>query len=193
MRSPRWSRLDQVSLEGLLWALPGLALLQVVVHLVRSVRGDAVTSRGDLPEQLVTAGEPVTGAVTGAVVVQDPTAVQYAWTLAPMLVLLALAVVVARLLLGVVRSVRDGDPFRAVNARRLASLSTAVLAGGLLVQVVQGLAHARTIAPLLPDGPSSWTLDLQLWPVLAAGALFGFFAEVFARGARLREDVEGLV
>jgi hypothetical protein len=193
MRVTRWTRLDQVSLEGLLWLLPGLALLQVVVQLVRAARGDALTSRGHVPEQLVTAAEPVTGALSGAVVVQDPTAAQYAWALAPPLVLLVLAVVVARLLLGVVRSLRDGDPFSPANARRFAALSSVVIVGGVLLQCFQGVAHARTIAPLLSDGPASWTLDLELWPVLAGGALFGFLAEVFSRGARLREDVEGLV
>jgi hypothetical protein len=189
----RWTRWDQVSLEGLLWILPGLALLQVLVHGVRAARGDALTSRGHVPEQLVTAAEPVTGSLSGAVVVQDPSAAQYAWALAPLLVLLVLAVVVARLLLGVVRSLRDADPFAAVNARRFAALSSLVIVGGLLFQFLEGIAHARTIAPLLPDGPTTWTLDLELWPVLVGGALFGFLAEVFARGARLREDVEGLV
>jgi Protein of unknown function (DUF2975) len=193
MRAMRWSRWDQLSLEGLLWALPALALLQVVVQSVRTVRGDDLSSTGYLPDALVQRAEPVAGTLSGRVVVQDPTAAQYAWSLAPALVLLALAVVVARLLLGVVRSLRDGDPFTSQNARRLGWLSGVVLVGGLSFQFLAGVAHARTIAPLLPDGPTTWALELQLWPVLAAGALLGFLAEVFARGTRLREDVEGLV
>jgi hypothetical protein len=72
-------------------------------------------------------------------------------------------------------------------------LGSLVLVGGLAFQFLQGIAHARTIAPLLPDGSTTWALDLQLWPVLTAGALLAFLGEVFARGARLREDLEGLV
>ena len=189
----RWSRWDQLSLEGLLWALPGLALLQVLVQSVRAVRGDALSSTGYVPESLLRATEPVSGALSGRVVVSDPSAAQYAWSFGPALVLLALAVLVALLLLGVVRSLRDGDPFTTENARRLAGLSGVVIAGGLSFQLLAGIAHSRTIAPLLPDGSTTWELDLQLWPVLAASGLLAFLAEVFARGARLREDVEGLV
>ena len=193
MKVQRWSRTDQFALEGLLWVLPALALLQVVVQAVRAVRGDDLSTTGHVPEGLVRAAEPVTGALTGRVVVAGPPAAQYAWSLAPTVALLALAVVVVRLLLGVVRSLRDGDPFTTRNAGRLAALSVVVIVGGLAMQFLASVAHARTIAPLLPDGPTTWVLDLQLWPVLAASGLLGFLAEVFARGARLREDVEGLV
>ena len=73
MRLVRWSRWDQLSLEGLLWILPGLALLQLVVRLAEAARGDALTSTGHLPDQLVRTASPVAGPLTGGVVVQDPT------------------------------------------------------------------------------------------------------------------------
>lgn len=192
MRLTKWSRTDQAFLEGLLWALPGVALLKVLVDGLGALRGQPLEVTGSLPDDLAPTTELVTGPMTGTVVVQDPTAAQYGWDLAPSALLLLLAVVVARLLLGVVRSLRTGDPFTAANARRLTTLGILLIVSGTFVPVFQGIAFEAVLDPLLPDGPRTWTLELQLWPVLA-GILIGFLAEVFARGARLREDVEGLV
>ena len=193
MYARTWTRTDQVLLEGALWALPGIAALQVVLHGVRWLRGDALEVDGVLPDDLVRGADVVTGPVSGTVVVEEPSAAQHAWALAVLVVLLVLAVVVARLLLGVTRSLRTGDPFTTANARRLATLGIVIVVGGTLVQFLQGIAFEAVLDPLLPeDGPRTWTLDLAVWPVLT-GVLMFFLAEVFARGARLREDVEGLV
>jgi nitrogen fixation/metabolism regulation signal transduction histidine kinase len=152
---------------------------------------------GSLPDDLVGSAQLVSGSVAsgslaGTVVVQDATATQHGWALVPVVVLLVLAVVVTRLLLGVVRSLRTGDPFTTANARRLATLGTVIIVGGVLLPLVQAVAFQAVLEPLLLDAPPSWELDLHLWPALA-GVLVGFLAEVFSRGARLREDVEGLV
>ena len=187
-----WSRTDQVALEGVLWALPLAAGAAVVARVVDAVQGDPLEVTGSLPDELVGAAELVSGSLAGTVVVQDATAVQHGWALVPMVVLLVLAVVVARLLLGVVRSLRTGDPFTTANARRLARLGTVIIVGGVFLPLVQAIAFQVVLEPLLLDAPPSWQLDLHLWPVLV-GALVGFLAEVFSRGARLREDVEGLV
>jgi len=192
-----WSRTDQVALEGVLWALPLAAGAAVVARVVDAVQGDPLEVTGSLPDDLVVASEPVSGSLAsgslaGTVVVQDATAAQHGWALVPMVVLLVLAVVVARLLLGVVRSLRTGDPFTTANARRLATLGTVIVFGGVLLPLVQAVAVQAVLEPLLLDAPPSWELDLHLWPALA-GVLVGFLAEVFSRGARLREDVEGLV
>ena len=188
----RWSRVDQVLLEGILWVLPAAALLQVAVDGVRALRGRPLRVTGELPDDVVRSTDVVTGPFTGTVVVQDPTGTQYGWDLVPSVVLLVLAVVVARLLLGVVRSLRLGDPFTAANARRLATLSVVVIVGGVFLPFVQQVALEGVLDPLLADGPRTWRLDLALWPALT-GVLVGFLAEVFSRGTRLREDVEGLV
>ena len=192
MQVKRWSQVDQVLLEGILWVLPAAALLQVVVDAVRALRGRPLEVTGVLPDDVVRSTDLVTGPFTGTVVVEDPTGAQYGWDLVPSLVLLALAVVVARLLLGVVRSLRLGDPFTAANAKRLATLSVVVIVGGVLLPFVQQIALDGVLTPMLAEGPRTWTLDLALWPALT-GVLVGFLAEVFARGTRLREDVEGLV
>ena len=192
MRIKRWTRTDQAFLEGLLWALPGVALLQVLLQGVRSARGDALQTDGFVPEQLVPTTELVPGPLSGTVVIADPTATQYGWHLVPMVLLLVLAVVATRLLLGIARSLRTGDPFTAANAGRLTTLGIVVIVGGTFLPVFQSIAHYGVLDPLLTDAPGGGELELQLWPYLT-GMLVFFLAEVFRRGARLREDVEGLV
>ena len=187
-----WSGVDQVALEAVLWLLPVGVLLVVVLDAVRALRGRPLEVTGTLPDDLVPATELVQGPFVGTVVVQEPTAAQYGWYLVPSVLLLVLAVVTARLLLGIVRSLRIGDPFTAVNARRLATLGVVLIVGGTLLPTVRGIALHGVLDPLVVEGPSTWRLDLALWPALT-GILVGFLAEVFARGARLREDVEGLV
>jgi hypothetical protein len=184
--------MDQVFLEGLLWALPGLALLQVLVHTVQALRGDALEADGFVPQELVAPTEVVPGPLTGTVLISDPTAAQYGWNLLPMVLLLVLAGVATRLLLGVARSLRTGDPFTAANASRLHTLGILVIVGGSFLPVFQSIAHYGVLGPVLTGEAGSGTLDLQLWPFLT-GMLIFFLAEVFRRGARLREDVEGLV
>jgi hypothetical protein len=189
----RWSRLDQLSLEGLLWVLPGVAVLDVLRQLVLAARGDALVSTGRVPEELVPATEVVVDRLSGTVVVEDPSTAQYAWGLVPELLGVLLAVVAARLLLGLVRSLRTGDPFTVVNARRLTALGALVIVGGVCLSVVQGISHSTVLAPLVPDeGAMVWEFDLPLWPALV-GLFIGFLAEVLNRAVRLREDVEGLV
>lgn len=192
MKVKQWSRTDQVFLEGMLWALPGLAMLQALLQVVRALRGDPLPVTGSLPDDLVTPTQLVSGPFTGTVLVQDPSAAQYGWAVVPTVLLLVLAVVVARLLLGVARSLRAGDPFTTANARRLTTLAIVVIVGGTFLPIFQAVAVEGVLDPLLPGGPRSWTLDLRLWPLLC-GLLVFFLAEVFARGARLREDVEGLL
>jgi hypothetical protein len=192
MQLKRWSRIDQAFLESVLWALPALALVAVVVDGLRALRGRPLEVQGTLPDDVVPPTELVTGPFTGTVVVQDPTAAQYGWALLPSVLALVLAVVVARLLLGVARSLRTGDPFTPANARRLSTLGILLIVGGTFVPIFQSIAFEGVLDPLLPGQPRAWTLELQLWPVLT-GVLVGFLAEVFSRGARLREDVEGLV
>ncbi|CAN5161471.1 hypothetical protein BH24ACT10_BH24ACT10_09860 [soil metagenome] len=192
MKLKQWSRTDQVFLEGMLWALPGLAMLQAVLQVVRALRGDPLAVTGSLPDDLVTSTQLVSGPLTGTVLVQDPTAAQFGWALVPTVLLLVLAVLVARLLLGVARGLRAGDPFTTANARRLTTLAIIIVVGGTFLPIFQAIAFEGVLDPLVSGGPRSGTLDLQFWPYLC-GLLVFFLAEVFARGARLREDVEGLV
>jgi hypothetical protein len=95
---------------------------------------------------------------------------------------------VLRRLLAMVETVRDGDPFVAVNASRLQAIAWALLALQLLSLVVGGIGKAISTPahPLHLDAgfsPSGW-LAVLLTFVLA---------RVFAEATRMREDLEGTV
>ncbi len=92
-----------------------------------------------------------------------------------------------RALCGVMTSVRQGDPFDPRNARRAATIGWALLAiqlldlgFGVIVWVIE-----RTGADA-----ATWQPSIGGWlSVLVAFVL----AQVFAAGARLRDDLEGTV
>lgn len=193
MKPKRWSRIDQVVMEGLLYAVPALVLLAVAVKFVHAVWGDALEVTGPLPDELSRPAEGVIGPLFGTIVVDDPTAGQYFWDLLPLLLVLLLVTVTAWLLLGVVRGLRDGDPFTTANARRLTSLAVLVVVGGLVLQMFHSISQEVLLSAALPAGGERASVyEVSLWPA-AVGMLVFFLAEVFSRGARLREDVEGLV
>lgn len=192
MKVKRWSRTEQVFLEGLLYAVPALGVLAVGVRLLHAARGDALEVTGPLPEGLVRPPEGVTGPIYGTAVVRDPGASDYGWDLLPLLLALAVTTFAAFLLLGIARGLRDSDPFTAANARRLTSLAVLVTVGGLFLQVFHSISRDALLAAALPGQELVTVLELSFWPI-PVGMLVFFLAEVFARGARLREDVEGLV
>lgn len=95
---------------------------------------------------------------------------------------------VRRLLL----SVREGDPFTATNVRRLRSMGFLLLVGLPLANGLSQVLDAR-LAETSPAGSLGNTFNLELGPgpLVALGVFV--LAEVFAHGARLRDDVEGTV
>lgn len=108
------------------------------------------------------------------------------------LVVVALGLSILWLVRRLLLSVREGDPFTTANVRRLRAIGFLLVIGfpigGVIVQFLEGwLASGSSVGELgttfLPDvsGP------------LVAGLGVFTLAEVFAHGARLREDVEGTV
>lgn len=189
----RWSRIDQLFFEGLLYAVPGLVLVLVAARVVRAWHGDPLEVTGPLPASVAAPPEGVTGPLSGTVVLSTPSTGDHVVALLPGLLGLVLAVTAAWLLLGIARGLRAGDPFTRANARRLSSLAVLVVVGGLLMTTTQAISTEALMAAALPgaeDRPSVY--EVSLWPFPVAMFVF-FLAEVFARGARLREDVEGLV
>jgi len=93
-----------------------------------------------------------------------------------------------RRLVAMVQSVRDGDPFVAVNARHLQVIAWILVAQqvlSILIGIV-GEAISTPAHPLHLDAgfsPSGW-LAVLLTFVLA---------QVFAKGASMRQDLEGTV
>ena len=91
-------------------------------------------------------------------------------------------------LLAMVGSVRVGDPFIAANAYRLRTIAWALLALQLLGLVVAAIA--RTIST--PAHPVDLDPGVSINGWLAVLLTF-ILARIFAEGALMREDLEGVV
>lgn len=101
-------------------------------------------------------------------------------------------ILVLLLLLRIVRTLRVGDPFVLANARRLRLIALAVAVGGtgasaLLAWGEHLVLSDAAIAPLVHE-----QLHITFLPLIAGlGVLL--LAEVFRRGALMRDDLQGLV
>jgi len=101
-----------------------------------------------------------------------------------------LAYVILTRLASIVETVRIGDPFVALNAKRLETIAWALL-GLQLLRLVVGFVIsvvAKQAEPLHID--INWDFSIVGW--LAVLLLF-VLARVFEHGARMREDLEGTV
>ena len=192
MRWNRWSKGDQVGLEGLLYAVVGLGAVSVVPRLAGAVRGEPIPLTSELPEELVRPAAGVEGPLTGTVVLEDPSAGHQLLALVPPLLTVLLIATGAALLLGVVRALRAGDPFTPASARRLTWLALLLAIGGPVLQLVDDLVRSALLSQVATASHLPSTFTLSLWP-LAAGLVVAFVAEVFTRGTALRAEVEGLV
>jgi ABC-type transport system involved in multi-copper enzyme maturation permease subunit len=95
---------------------------------------------------------------------------------------------VLKRLRAMVETVRNGDPFVSANADRLQTIAWVLLALQILSLVIGGIGHAISTSdhPLHLDAgfPTNGWLAVILTFVLA---------RVFAKGALMREDLEGTV
>jgi hypothetical protein len=96
----------------------------------------------------------------------------------------------------VMRSVVRGNPFGPANVLRLRSLGSILVLGGIVVNFVN-YALQNILFNELPQFPS---IELASGPfspvpgaVLLAGLIVFVFAEIYAHGSRLRDDVEGTI
>lgn len=106
-----------------------------------------------------------------------------------------LALAVLWLLLKIVRSVGDGDPFVVANARRMQIMGFVIAIGGVVIEAIRTAAEINAldrVERMVPGLMTEWAFEMSFLPV-AAGILLIGLAEVFRQGARLRADVEGLV
>lgn len=215
MSRVRWNRWDQAVFEGLLVAaiavvlviglLPALATgsglcaarriskcesrIFVEAYLDRSLpltEGGLVSPRGER------AGIVGIGETTVTLIFADPTPAQRLLYAIPMALGWVVTLLVLMLLLGIARTLRSGDPFVAGNARRVTAIAVLALIGGIATQVVDQFVKAELLqAPGVPEQITP-VFELSFLPVIV-GLPLAFFAEVFRRGTKLREDVEGLV
>ena len=139
------------------------------------------------------------GPVTVSVDVHDPSTMQRVIAAVPVLVWWALVAVVLWLLRRVVRTAAKGDPFQRTNVTTLRWLGAIFLLGFPLATFVERLfaewffsADVWTGGPLPPGGVATEGPLLSGPAILAAVSVFAL-AEVFAYGARLREDVDATI
>jgi hypothetical protein len=130
----------------------------------------------------------------------DPSLTQRVIATVPIFVWWALALVVLWLLRKVARSAAKEDPFHASNVTRLRWLGALFLLGFPFATIVDGYfrdllfsADVWTGGPLPPGGiATGFEVVVSAPAIMAAVCLFAL-AEVFAYGARLREDVDATI
>jgi hypothetical protein len=100
------------------------------------------------------------------------------------------------LLAAVLKSAAHGDPFGYDNARRFRSLGMLLVAGGFALNLMN-YAVLNAFYTEVPEHPSLHLAAGPFTPLpggMLVGALVSFaLAAVFADGARLREDVDGMI
>jgi Protein of unknown function (DUF2975) len=96
--------------------------------------------------------------------------------------------IVLKRLLAIVETVRGGDPFVAANASRLQVIAWVLLALNLLSIVIGAIANAVST----PAHPLHIDAGFSINGWLAVLLTF-LLARVFAKGAAMREDLEGTV
>ncbi|OKI13453.1 hypothetical protein A6A08_14225 [Nocardiopsis sp. TSRI0078] len=160
----------------------------VLVPVETSAAGAVPAGEGD--------GFALTGPVTAVLEIAEPTAGDRLWAFAPSLVLAVQVAVVGLLLFRVVRTLRAGEPFTPVNARRLWACAVVVLAGALLAAAARVFGHRAVVDEAGRALPGAPALDAVVDVPVAAVVLglgLAAAAEFMRRGAVLRDDVEGLV
>jgi hypothetical protein len=104
-----------------------------------------------------------------------------------------LAAVVLWILLRIVSSVGDGNPFTEANARRLWYLAALIGVGGTIASAANGwldrfLISRSAAAPAFQTSQASF----EVWPLLV-GLLVAVVALTWNRGVVLEKDTQGLV
>jgi hypothetical protein len=124
--------------------------------------------------------------------VVDPTSAQLLLATGTQIGPLALLIAALWLLRDLARSVREGQPFGVANVRRLRTLGFLLVVGAPAVEIINwtlrlALGNTDPLSNLSTVG-----LSVPAAPLIAGLGAF-VLAEVFARGVRLREDVEATI
>jgi hypothetical protein len=142
----------------------------------------------------------IAGPLPVTVDLADPSLLQRVIATVPIFVWWALALVVLWLLRKVARSAAKGDPFQASNVTRLRLLGALFLLGFPLATILDGYfrdllfsADVWTGGPLPPGGMATGFQVVVSAPAIMAAVCLFALAEVFAYGARLREDVDATI
>ncbi|MGQ5597313.1 DUF2975 domain-containing protein [Streptomyces sp. ESR1.13] len=181
-----------VGVFGVLFPALGVAGLMDPTY-TREVEAATATQVPEIVTDAV-AGHDVTLAGThqADLVFADPDLGQRLLLALPEIVAGLLLFLILALLLKMARTLRGGDVFVPVNARRLSVIGLVVLVYAVLTPVLPTLTTGMLVSgtPMAEQVPFSVTFTgeyvLLAFLILALG-------EVFRRGTKLRADMEGLV
>ena len=141
---------------------------------------------GSLPSNVV---QPESVPIT--IRIRDATPVQVTLSAARDLIVVGLGLALLWQMRKLLLSVKRGDPFIAENVRRLRTIGFVLVLGFPIGTFVTNLLESWLVDT--SDVGVSGPLPIDIGPALVAGLGVFVLAEVFAHGARLREDVEGTV
>lgn len=171
-------------------------VVEVVVPVLAWVGGRPVEARylgAPVSTPRLDAAGVTHGAADLTVRIADPTTSQRVLDLVPGVVVALLVAVGCRLLWGLVRAVASGDPFGPGGWQRLMRLAILVGLGATVAVSLRSSLDAQILAGL-GNGVAPMEAEIVVpWMAVAGAAVLALFAEAFAAGSRLRDDVEGLV
>jgi len=197
----------QVGLDGWLRRLRGTATfvyiaalcLAVALLVIGFIPGSPVSQA--LPTSLLSGSDALGGTVPGVVVdpsgeivfkITDPSLAQRMLYLATMFPGLLLVAEIARRMANLLRGAQDSDPFSAQTARQLTVIAKITAFGGLGVWAVSNVAKWALSATMLESGTAVEPHESPLgW--LAVGLIFAAFAQLIARGARMRAELDTVI
>lgn len=185
------------------WALATLLALVSLAAVVAGVVAPLVGWAGGHPLHVPYSGEvsvPALDAVNQPystarydLKLNDPTTGQRLLALGPGVALATLTVACAVLVFAVMRDIVRGEPFQPRSVTRLRMLAGLVAVGLPVVWFVRATATGQLLSAVDLGGlPVATTVDIPVIPMLA-GVTIALLAEAFRAGARLRDDVEGLI
>lgn len=112
--------------------------------------------------------------------------------LLPLVLAAVIALYAVTMLTRVLDSLRDGDPFIRENADRMRRASLVVGVGGVAASGLMTIIAGRVV-----DHPEFAGFEPAffpgVWYAVIVGVVLAVVAEVFRRGADIREDLEGVV
>lgn len=190
----RFDRADRLATTILLWlAVLATAVAPIAVVVDWLARRRVVLAGVPVDVDPAAAGVgQVVGPVQAAVQVDGVGGGHLALYLLPALLVLGATVWGAVLLSRFLRDLGRGEPFAPANVTRLRVVALLIIVVPILVSMVESIARTEILLAQGLAGGDAWSMDITLVWVLV-GFLVAAVAQAFAAGARLQDDVEGLV
>ena len=154
--------------------------------------GGDVTTEVELDQSAVQGLPDVSGAVHAEVVLRHADGGELLLSVLPAVLGTLLVALTLLRLLAVTRTLRTGEVFSAKNVRRLRDVALLVLAGGTVLQVIDGVCRSELARRTVAGAHSGISVQISILPV-GVGLLVAFLAEVMRRDVVLRDEVDGLV